>query len=375
MCGIGGATRGFLDAGIRVIRGVDLDASCKKTFEENNKPATFLVSDIQNLTSDVLLSGIDLSANDKLALIVCAPCQPFSRAGLGKPKDSHEIILAINRLICEIIPDFVFAENAPGFWKRYPSIYKEFLAPFNELNYRYDCNVINLKDYGVPQNRYRYFFLASKDYDISLPDKTHGTATQPYVTVGDVIRKYPRLKAGGKSETVPNHTCSNLSEVNLERLRNTPKNGGSRKDWPEHLVLRCHKKSKGHSDVYGRMSWGKVAPTLTCRCISISNGRFGHPTQNRGISVREAAALQTFKDEFIFHEPKSVAAKHVGNAVPPLASMLVGQKIVETVRQNETDSLFYFEHNSPEFFLAPKPVCEAHDSAKLIAKEYKSDFI
>jgi DNA (cytosine-5)-methyltransferase 1 len=332
MCGVGGATRGFLDAGIHVIRGVDIDETCKKTYEENNKPATFLVSDICTLSADQFLAGTKLLEDDKFVLIACAPCQPFSRAGSGKPADSKDIVSAVGRLIREIKPDFVFAENAPGFLKRYPSIYEEFLKPFKELEYHYECDIVNLKNYGVPQNRSRYIFIASRDYDINLPEKTHGEGLKPYVTVKDTIKKYPQLKAGTQSKSTPNHECYKVSEITLERLKNTPKNGGSRSAWPSHLVLKCHKGKKGHSDVYGRMSWKKVAPTLTCRCISVSNGRFAHPTQNRGISVREAAALQTFKDEFIFYEPKSVAARHIGNAVPPLASLFIAQKIIETIR-------------------------------------------
>ncbi|MGD6807921.1 MAG: DNA cytosine methyltransferase, partial [Candidatus Bathyarchaeia archaeon] len=222
----------------------------------------------------------------------------------------------------------------PGFWKCYPANYEEFLKPFKALSYNYDCNVVNLKKYGVPQNRSRYLFLASKDYPIKLPPITHGKGLLPYVTVKDAIKKYPQLRAGSESSKIPNHTCYKLTSVTLQRLKNTPKNGGSRSSWPSELVLKCHQSQKGHSDVYGRMRWNDVAPTLTCRCISVSNGRFAHPTQNRGISVREAAALQTFSDDFIFLEPKSLAAKHIGNAVPPLSSKVIAMQIIQTVKCN-----------------------------------------
>lgn len=336
MCGIGGATRGFLDAGIQVLRGIDIDDTCKKTYEDNNKPAKFLHWDIQQLTAEELFAGTKLNEDDKFALIACAPCQPFSRAGVKKPKNSKSLVSALAGLIREVKPDFVFAENAPGFQKLYPSIYREFLEPFLDLGYHYQCDVVNLKEYGVPQDRSRYVFIASRDYEIDLPRRTHGNGKEllPYVTVKNTIKKYPQLRPGKESKAVPNHVCCSLSEINLERLRHTPRNGGSRNAWPNHLVLECHKESKGHSDVYGRMRWGDVGPTLTCRCISISNGRFAHPTQNRGISVREAAALQTFKDGFIFYEPRSVAARHIGNAVPPLVASLIAKRILETVRNN-----------------------------------------
>lgn len=334
MCGIGGATRGFLDAGIQVIRGVDVDESCRKTYEKNNKPAKFLQRDVQQLTAEELLAGIKLEQDDKFVLIACAPCQPFSRAGVKEPKDSKSLVSAIADLMYEIKPDFVFAENAPGFQKFYPDIYKEFSKPYSDLGYHYHSDVVNLKEYGVPQNRLRYLFIASRDYGIHLPKKTHGKRLLPYVTVRKTIEKYPPLRPGKESTFVPNHTCCNLFEITLERLRHTPKNGGSRNAWPSYLVLKCHRNSKGHSDVYGRMRWDKVGPTLTCRCISVSNGRFTHPTQNRGISVREAAALQTFRDDFIFCEPKSIAARHIGNAVPPLVASLFARRIIETIRKN-----------------------------------------
>lgn len=337
MSGIGGATRGFLDAGIQVVRGVDIDESCKKTYEENNKPAKFLHRDIRKLTSKELLEGIKLEKKDKFVLIACAPCQPFSQAGLKKLKDSKSLISAITDLIYEIKPDFVFAENVPGIQKFYPGVYNEFLKPYSNLGYRYKSDIVNLKDYGIPQNRPRYVFIASRDYEIDLPRKTHGEGLLPYVTVKKTIKKYPALKPGEESEAVPNHVCCDLSELNRERLRHTPKNGGGRSAWPDHLVLKCHLKNNGHTDVYGRMRWNSVSPTLTCRCISVSNGRFAHPSQNRGVSLRECAALQTFGDDFIFYEPKTVAARQIGNAVPPIVASAFATKIIETVLKNASE--------------------------------------
>jgi len=341
MCGIGGATRGFLDAGIRVIKGIDIDDSCKKTYEENNKPAIFVNCDIRQLTAEKLLEGIKLGADEKLVLIACAPCQPFSRAGLKKPRNSKSLVSSLVDLVYAIKPDFVFVENAPGFQKCYPSIYRKFLKPFLDLHYHFDCGIKNLKKYGVPQNRSRYVFIASRDYEIHLPAETHGNGKElfPFVSVKDTIKRYPPLRPGEEDKSIPNHSCCNLAEMNLERLRHTPKDGGSRNAWPDHLVLACHKKTKGHSDVYGRMRWKDVSPTLTCKCISISNGRFAHPTQNRGISVREAAALQTFRDDFVFYESRSIAARHIGNAVPPLVASLIAKKILETIRSSTKISI------------------------------------
>lgn len=336
MCGIGGASRGFLDAGIKIVKGIDIDGSCKKTYEENNKPAQFVECDILKLTSKELLSGIELKNNDKLVFIACASCQPFSRAGIKDHGDSRtKLILAINDFIYDIMPEFVFVENVPGFQLFYPEIYEKFLRPYLELKYHFDYDMVNLKEYGVPQNRRRYLFIASKRFEISCPERTHGKEHLPHVTVRDAIAKYPPLKAGQEDGNVPNHVCYNASEITLKRLKYTPKDGGSRSAWPEHLKLECHKRSTGHSDVYGRMRWDEPGPTLTCRCINVSNGRFAHPEQDRGISVREALALQTFKDNFACYEPKSLAARHIGNAVPPLVAFRFAQRMIETVSRKE----------------------------------------
>ena len=342
MCGIGGATRGFLDAGVHVLKGVDIDKSCKKTYEENNKPAEFILQDMLELSSGELLSDVNLKENDKLVFIACAPCQPFSRAGVKDPEDDRtKLILAINDLIYDARPDFVFVENVPGFQLFYTEIYERFMEPYMKLHYNFDCGIVNLREYGVPQNRRRYLFIASKDYEIKCPERTHGNGHFPYATVRDAIKNYPPLKAGEENKDVPNHVCYNITEITRKRLKHTPKDGGSRNAWPEHLVLTCHKKTRGHSDVYGRMKWDALGPTLTCKCVNVSNGRFAHPEQDRGISIREALALQTFRDDFMCYEPKSVAAKHIGNAVPPLVAFRFAREISETVHQNEPlDSAF-----------------------------------
>lgn len=332
MCGIGGGTRGFLDGGIRILRGIDKDKNCQKTYEENNKPAKFLHKNILDLTSDELLSGIDRENDSKFAIIACAPCQPFSRAGVQDPEDIRtSSILAVNKFIYDIKPDFVFVENVPGFMKFYPEIYEQFLEPYNEMNYHYDCDVVNLRVYGVPQNRRRYLFLASRDYEIQLPEPTHGSGLLPFVTVRNVIEPFSLLEPNEYHRGAPNHDCYNLTEKTINRLKHTPSDGGSWKDWPEELILDCHKERKGHYDVYGRMRWDEPGPTITCRSINVSNGRFAHPIHNRGISVREAAALQTFSNNFIFYESLTASARYIGNAVPPIVAKKIAEKIICTI--------------------------------------------
>lgn len=337
MCGIGGATRGFNDAGIRVLKGIDNEIKCKETYEKNNKPSKFVHEDITSFSIHSLFNDIRFRENDYLVFIACAPCQPYSRKGVQDPEDSRvRLILSINELIYEYEPDFVFVENVPGFLSFYPDIFSQFLEPFKKLTYHFSYDILNLKKYGVPQNRRRFLFLASKHSPIDLPLFTHGKGLLPYVSVRNKIQRYPPIQAGESDPDIPNHETYNVSSLTMRRLQATPPNGGGRKDWPSDLMLECHKgDTSGHWDVYGRMRWDDVGPTLTCRCINLSNGRFVHPEQNRGISVREAASLQTFKDDFILYELKTNAAKQIGNAVPPIVAYQFAKKIKEAVAELE----------------------------------------
>ena len=164
-----------------------------------------------------------------------------------------------------------------------------------------------------------------------LPQPTFGTDEHPYRTVADVIAHYPPITAGASNEQFANHKAANLTDLNLRRIQATAHDGGSRTEWPPELVLKCHQeKSSGHTDVYGRMSWNLPAPTLTSKCFSLSNGRFGHPEQDRAISFREAAAIQTFPDNYVFYgESESVIGRQIGNAVPVMLAEAIGRTLLE----------------------------------------------
>lgn len=320
-CGGGGLTRGLLDAGIEVKKGFDNDFKLKETYENNNPGAKFFASDVCDLKKENVLSGIDRGKN-YLLLAGCAPCQPFSnllKKDISQDKRKN-LLLQFGRLISEIKPDFLFVENVPGLKNgRGQLIFEEFEKILKKEGYHFTSSVLDAKDYGVPQTRKRLVLLGSLHGEVVLPKPSHGKDSVPFKTVRDVISKYPKVRAGVKEHDIPNHTTRALSELNLERLRHIKKDGGSRLDLPEELQLNCHKGYKGHTDVYGRMKWDRYAPTLTCKCTSISNGRFGHPTQLRGLSVREAAALQTFEDDYVFYGSSFTDnTKWVGNAVPPL---------------------------------------------------------
>jgi DNA (cytosine-5)-methyltransferase 1 len=339
-CGAGGATKGFQDAGIRVLRGIDSDPTCKETYEKNCFPSRFLMRDANDLKFEEVLDGISVNREDRLLFIACAPCQPFSRLSSDpKHDDRTDLMNVFSRFVEHFSPDFVFAENVPGIANakkgriRKKDLLNEFVERLDSRGYEYEARTVDAKFYGVPQKRARYIILSSLFGTVPFPVATHGNDKLPLVTVQDAISKYPPVSAGEENKSFHNHVARSLSALNLKRIRKTPKDGGSRKDWPEDLWLKCHKKKhSGHSDVYGRMSWRKPAPTLTCKCNSISNGRFGHPDQYRAISLREAAALQTFPDDFIFYGNQTDIARHIGNAIPPLIAKVFGEAIVNFER-------------------------------------------
>jgi len=223
-----------------------------------------------------------------------------------------------------------FLENVPGLAKvpGYSS-YRRFCTILQRYNYQYCTGILDAKNYGVPQTRRRFVLIAARNTEPTLPDPTHGPGLLPYVTVQDAIRLYPEISAGETHPLIPNHRAARLSPINLTRLQHTPRNGGDRTQWPDHLWLTCHRnRASGYTDVYGRMRWESPAPTLTCRCHSISNGRYGHPEQHRAISLREAAKLQTFDDEYIFYGTTlQHLAAQIGNAVPVRLAEAVGHQL------------------------------------------------
>ena len=336
-CGGGGMTRGLLDAGIDVLCGIDSDPSCKKTYERNNN-IKYLQKDICQFTPKELLSKFPQIANrDKLLLVGCAPCQPFSILRRDKidahgniiPHKSTNLLTEFGRFVKALHPAHILVENVPGLKGKGAEVLDAFKSMLSKNNYLYDENVIYAKNYGIPQNRRRYVLIASRLFKPSIPQATHGKGLLPYHTVRQAISEFPPLLAGGENTLIPNHKCANLSPLLLERLRNTPHDGGSRKDWPENLVLNCHRNFDGHTDVYGRMRWDMPSPTLTVKCFSISNGRFGHPEQDRAISLREAAALQTFPDSYVFEGNMQEIGRQIGNAVPVLLAQIMGTYILE----------------------------------------------
>lgn len=230
-------------------------------------------------------------------------------------------------------PEYVFVENVAGIQglDSRTGLLGEFTRELRRNGYEWDDGQILSQNYGVPQRRCRYVLIASRFGKIEIPATTHGPKSanrRRYRTVEDVIRGLPVLAAGGEDVADPMHRAAKLEPINLERIR-CCQEGEGREKWPSHLRLPCHDGHRGHSDVYGRMSWKSPASALTTRCNSLSNGRFGHPEQDRAISVREAALLQTFPRRYMFCGSMTSMARQIGNAVPPRLAEVFGRHFVK----------------------------------------------
>ena len=325
-CGVGGMTRGLLDAGIEVVAGYDNDEHCEPTYRRNNKGVAFHLADVRDLTAQ----GLQMAKGGVWLFAACAPCQPFSaqRKAGGLVRDAT-LLAELGRLVRSAHPAYVLMENVPGM-ARVPgfSTFRRFLKTLADSGYRYVYRVLDAKHYGVPQSRRRLVLLASRKGEPCLPSATHGLGRRRVRTVREAIGHMPAIGAGQAHDKMANHVAASIAEQNLTRLRNTPVDGGDRRSWPEELTLACHRRTKGYTDVYGRMAWDRPAPTLTGKCNSISNGRYGHPEQDRAISLREAAAIQTFPDNYEFEGLISHIAKHIGNAVPVAFASILGRHVL-----------------------------------------------
>lgn len=331
--GAGGTSLGMQDAGMTIRFGLDSDPHAGMTYRANHKNAAFVCEDIRSVSAEDLAPYIKRRYGRPLVFGACAPCQPFSSQNRSRNDDDDKSSLLgeFHRFVEAYWPEYIFVENVPGLEMTEGSRGQggDFIRLLKKLEYFFDSEIIKVCHYGVPQSRRRLVLLASRLGPIKIPPPTHGpgTGSTDLPTVWEWISHLPPIEAGDKHAEIPNHQSARLSPLNLRRISATPI-GGDRRDWPPELELRCHQKHPGHTDVYGRMIKDRPSPALTTRCISLSNGRFGHPTQNRAISVREAACIQTFPMDFIFHGPLTSAARQVGNAVPVAMAKIFGEEII-----------------------------------------------
>lgn len=327
-CGAGGLTHGLISEGVPVVAGIDVDPACRHPFETNNG-ARFIEEDVSRMKPAALK---DLFGDADVRILAgCAPCQPFSTYAqrydtVGSPR--WALLYEFARLVRAVRPDLVTMENVPTVEKH--AVYRDFVTSLEECGYRVWHGVVDCSDYGLPQRRRRMVLLASRIGPIQLISPTHERPR----TVREAIGKLPPIPAGGALSSDPLHTAASLSALNLQRIR-ASRPGGSWRDWPPHLIADCHRRDSGRTypGVYGRMVWDEPAPTLTTQFYGFGSGRFGHPEQDRALSLREGAILQGFPENYAFVPDgapihfKSLG-RLIGNAVPVTLGRIIGRSIL-----------------------------------------------
>ncbi|MBO6306884.1 MAG: DNA cytosine methyltransferase [Paludibacteraceae bacterium] len=335
-CGGGGMTCGLRQAGIHVIAGVDFDKNARATYEYNNPGSVFIHEDITKLPLNYFAERFQIKRkDDNLILVGCSPCQYYSIINTDRTKSvkSRDLLIHFAKFIEYYRPGYVLVENVPGIVTNKESILPRFLEQLQKLGYAHIAKgVVDMSNYGIPQSRRRFSLIATRlNREISLPAKS-----EKILTVGDVLGEkngFPQIVAGHKDSTPFAHTVAGLGKVCLQRLSYTPHNGGNRLSWANipDLQLPCYRgKDDSFKDNYGRMWWNRPSPTITTKFFNISNGRFAHPDEDRAISIREGATLQTFPKNYVFKTNSiAAAARIIGNAVPCAYAKLLGLTILQ----------------------------------------------
>ncbi|MCX2582732.1 DNA cytosine methyltransferase [Pedobacter sp. MR22-3] len=342
-CGGGGMSYGMQMAGVKVIAGIDFEQSCKETFEANITGAKFLQEDVFDLTVEKLETELNLQRDDNnLILIGCSPCQYWSIINTDKEKSkkSKNLLKEFRKFVEYFNPGYVVVENVPGVLRnKRKSGLSGFITWLKKNSFSVHFDNHDISEYGVPQSRRRFTLLANRITKEKIaPVKALGKK----LLVKDVIGEangFPKIPAGHKDKTGFMHTVAGLKEINIQRLEQTAKNGGSRISYADNELLapKCHKNDKvNFKDTYGRISWDKLSPTITTKFFSISNGRFAHPEENRAISLREGAILQSFPKSYVFKTTTiGNTARIIGNAVPPRYAQAIAEAIIQN-HQNGT---------------------------------------
>ena len=334
-CGAGALSHGFLLEGFSIACGYDIDETCRYAFETNND-APFVRSDVSRLEGSELAA--EFSKGFPSVLIGCAPCQPFSKYSQGREDPKWKLLNDFSRLVVETGPDIVSMENVPQLVRfKGGEIFKDFICALESEGYEVVWMIAECPDYGVPQSRSRLVLIGSRRGTPELPKPTHNR--ESYVTVRDVLADMPAINAGEAHDSDELHRCSRVSDLNMRRL-NASKPGGTWRDWDDDLVTICHRKEsgRGYSSVYGRMEWDRPSPTMTTQFFGFGNGRFGHPEQDRAISLREGAILQSFPRDYAFMPPESTlgfkdVGRMIGNAVPVLLARAIARAVISHLQE------------------------------------------
>lgn len=336
-CSGGGMSYGMQTAGIQILAGIDVDKSCKETYESNVIGSRFITADVFDLEEQFLEAELNLMKNDdELILIGCSPCQFWSIINTDKKKSkkSKNLLKEFRRFVEYFNPGYVVVENVPGVLrKKKESGLAGFIKWLDKNKYKVHFDVHEVSEYGVPQYRKRFTLIANR---VTEHEIIPIASTEKKLTVRDVLgvnNGFPEVPHGTKDESDFLHTVARLEEINLKRLKVTPKDGGNRLAYvfDKELAPACHYgKLDGFRDIYGRMWWDRPSPTITTKFYSMSNGRFVHPEEDRAISLREGAVLQSFPKEYKFvGNSVERIARMIGNAVPPKYAFSIGQSIIK----------------------------------------------
>jgi DNA (cytosine-5)-methyltransferase 1 len=312
--GCGGLTLGLKLAGFHVVAAVENDPLAVETYQANHSEVLVCADDIREVRAASLRKLLDLGVGELDLLAGCPPCQGFStlrtRNGAAQKRDKrNRLITNMLRFARAFRPKAIMMENVPGLAEHWS--FKELCRGLRKLGYRIQWDIKDARHYGVPQRRKRLIMVAGRKFDVPLAKESKAIKTVRKA-IGD-------LKRPGTSRDKLQNLAENRSAKVLSMIRAVPKNGGSRGDLPKSRQLACHKRSDGFNDIYGRMAWDQPAPTITGGCFNPSKGRFLHPEQNRAITLREAAILQSFPRRYRFpaHKSKESIALMIGNALPP----------------------------------------------------------
>ena len=340
--GIGCASLGFSKAGFQLAAALEIDSHRCETYEKNLKLSP-IKSDIMKVNGKDILFNAGLKKGDRFCVVGCPPCQSFSQLsdtrGIDARNDPRsKYVMKFAKLVEEMKPVAVVFENVPGMIEGQGKIFFErYCRLLEKAQYYTMVDIVNAADHGVPQNRRRVIAISIRKKFVNKKvikeiENFYKKRKRKHKTVKQAIGRLKPLGIGQSDPKDPLHVSSMHSEKVLKIIRNIPKNGGSRKDLPRHLWLTCHKKlGNGAESVYGRMSWNKPSPTITCRCTTPACGRFIHPTQNRGVTLREAARLQTIPDNFKFVGYKEETERMIGDAVPYILAKKIAEKLLEVL--------------------------------------------
>ena len=344
--GMGMMTYGHLMEGINVVAGLEIDGRRCGVYEDNLKVRAFR-ADLSSLTA-AELRGMTEGAKRPLVAVGCPPCQSFSslhrtRGAAAAFDPRTELVSRFGTLAVSLKPEAIVFENVGGILNRQNLPYfGRYLKALEASGYLTASGVLDAADFGVPQHRRRVIAVSVRrglGAEPSLPEPTHsrdgGAGRRKWVTVRDAIGDLKPLNSGERDPGDPLHYARLHTENTLKIIRAIPKDGGSRRDLPDELVLPCHRRlgRRGAESVYGRMKWDEPSPTITSRAISPSSGRFIHPEQDRGITLREMARLQTIPDDFKTAGPTEAVAGMIGDAVPPELARAIARHVKRILKE------------------------------------------